>query len=191
MYVKFTPFPAEQEAGDVKELLIVVDYQKDFVDGALGFAGAEALDGPIARRIAEVRAGGGDVIFTMDTHGADYLSTMEGRKLPVVHCVKDTAGWQLYGQVGAALRPGDPVFEKETFPSLDLADWLRERDYGAVELCGLVSHICVLSNAVMVKAALPNAAITVDAGRTASYDPALHQKALDVLEGIHITVTSR
>ena len=94
----------------MKEVLIVVDYQKDFVDGALGFAGAEALDGPIARRIAEVRAGGGDVIFTMDTHGADYLSTMEGRKLPVVHCVKDTAGWQLYGQVGAALRPGDPVF---------------------------------------------------------------------------------
>ena len=175
----------------MKELLIVVDYQKDFVDGALGFDGAEALDGPIARRIAQVRAGGGDVIFTMDTHGADYLSTMEGRKLPVVHCVKDTAGWQLYGQVGAALRPGDPVFEKETFPSLDLADWLRERDYDAVELCGLVSHICVLSNAVMVKAALPNAAITVDARLTASYDPDLHQKALDVLEGIHIAVVNR
>lgn len=175
----------------MKELLIVVDYQKDFVDGALGFAGAEALDGPIAGRIAAVRSGGGDVIFTMDTHGADYADTMEGKKLPVAHCLKDTPGWQLYGQVGASLLPGDPVFEKETFPSLDLADWLRERDYDAVELCGLVSHICVLSNAVMVKAALPNAAITVDARLTASYDPDLHQKALDVLEGIHITVTNR
>ena len=175
----------------MKELLIVVDYQKDFVDGALGFAGAEALDGPIARRIAAVRAGGGDVIFTMDTHGAGYADTMEGKKLPVAHCLKDTPGWQLYGQVGASLLPGDPVFEKETFPSLDLADWLRERDYDTVELCGLVSHICVLSNAVMVKAALPNAAITVDARLTASYDPDLHQKALDVLEGIHITVTDR
>lgn len=191
MKFNFTPFPVEQEAGTVKELLIVVDYQKDFVDGALGFAGAEALDGPIAQRIAQVRAGGGDVIFTMDTHGADYADTMEGKKLPVAHCLKDTPGWQLYGQVGASLLPGDPVFEKETFPSLDLADWLRERDYDAVELCGLVSHICVLSNAVMVKAALPNAAITVDARLTASYDPALHQKALDVLEGIHITVTDR
>lgn len=175
----------------MKRLLLVVDYQKDFVDGALGFAGAEALDGPIARRIAQVRAGGGDVIFTMDTHGADYAHTMEGKKLPVAHCLKDTPGWQLYGQVGASLLPGDPVFEKETFPSLDLADWLRERDYDTVELCGLVSHICVLSNAVMVKAALPNAAITVDARLTASYDPDLHQKALDVLEGIHITVTDR
>lgn len=191
MKFNFTPFPVEQEAGTVKELLIVVDYQKDFVDGALGFAGAEALDDLIAQRIAQVRAGGGDVIFTMDTHGADYADTMEGKKLPVAHCLKDTPGWQLYGQVGASLLPGDPVFEKETFPSLDLADWLRERDYDAVELCGLVSHICVLSNAVMVKAALPNAAITVDARLTASYDPALHQKALDVLEGIHITVTDR
>lgn len=175
----------------MKELLIVVDYQKDFVDGALGFAGAETLDGPIARRIAQCREGGGDVIFTMDTHGEDYLSTMEGSKLPVAHCLKGTPGWQLYGQVGEALRPGDPVFEKETFPSLDLADWLRGRDYDAVELCGLVSHICVLSNAVMVKAALPNARITVDARLTASYDPDLHQKTLDVLEGIHITVTNR
>ncbi len=222
----------------MKELLIVVDYQKDFVDGALGFPGAETLDGPIAARMAQVRAGGGDVIFTMDTHGDDYAATVEGTKLPVPHCRKDTpgwqlygqvgaalrpgdpvfeketfpsldladwlrereydavelcglVGWQLYGQVGAALRPGDPVFEKETFPSLDLADWLREREYDAVELCGLVSHICVLSNAVMVKAALPNAHITVSARRTASYDPDLHQKALDVLEGIHITVTDR
>ena len=175
----------------MKELLIVVDYQKDFVDGALGFAGAEALDGPIAQRMAEVRAGGGDVAFTMDTHGGDYLSTVEGQKLPVAHCLKDTPGWQLYGQVGASRLPGDPVFEKETFPSLDLANWLRGRDYDAVELCGLVSHICVLSNAVMVKAALPNAAITVDARLTASYDPGLHQKALDVLEGIHIPVTHR
>ena len=175
----------------MKELLIVVDYQKDFVDGALGFPGAETLDGPIAARMAQVRAGGGDVIFTMDTHGDDYAATVEGTKLPVPHCQKDTPGWQLYGQVGAALRPGDPVFEKETFPSLDLADWLREREYDAVELCGLVSHICVLSNAVMVKAALPNAHITVSARRTASYDPDLHQKALDVLEGIHITVTDR
>ena len=176
----------------MKEVLIVVDYQKDFVDGALGFAGAEALDGPIARRIAEVRAGGGDVIFTMDTHGADYLSTMEGRKLPVVHCVKDTAGWQLYGQVGAALRPGDPVFEKETFPSLDLADWLRERDYGAVELCGLVSHICVLSNAVMVKAALPNAAVTVDASyhflKSAAVGDTLRAESAEVRAGRSIGV---
>lgn len=175
----------------MKQLLIVVDYQNDFVDGALGFPGASQLDRPISARIAQCRAGGGDVIFTMDTHGEDYQDTMEGKHLPLPHCLKGSEGWQLYGETGRSLQEGDPVFEKETFPSLDLADWLRERDYGSVELCGLVSNICVFSNAVMVKAALPNAEIKVDAGLTASSDPALHEKALDVLGCIHVTVTGR
>ena len=175
----------------MKRLLIVVDYQRDFVEGALGFPGAEALDGPIADRIAAYRAAGDDVAFTLDTHGPDYPATEEGQWLPAAHCLRGSPGWSLYGRTGEARRPEDPVFEKETFPSLALGEWLRERDYGQVELCGLVSHICVLSNAVMVKAALPNAHITVDARLTASYDPALHQKALDVLEGIHIAVTHR
>lgn len=175
----------------MKRLLIVVDYQRDFVEGALGFPGAEALDGPIADRIAAYRAAGNDVAFTLDTHGPDYPATEEGQWLPAAHCLRGSPGWSLYGRTGEARRPEDPVFEKETFPSLALGEWLRERDYGQVELCGLVSHICVLSNAVMVKAALPNAHITVDARLTASYDPALHQKALDVLEGIQIAVLHR
>ena len=175
----------------MKRLLIVVDYQRDFVEGALGFPGAEALDGPIADRIAAYRAAGDDVAFTLDTHGPDYPATEEGQWLPAAHCLRGSPGWSLYGRTGEARRPEDPVFEKETFPSLALGEWLRERDYGQVELCGLVSHICVLSNAVMVKAALPNAHITVDAQLTASYDPALHQKALDVLEGIQIAVLHR
>ncbi|HJC40344.1 MAG TPA: cysteine hydrolase [Candidatus Intestinimonas pullistercoris] len=175
----------------MKRLLIVVDYQRDFVEGALGFPGAEALDGPIADRIAAYRAAGDDVAFTLDTHGPDYPATEEGQWLPAAHCLRGSPGWSLYGRTGEARRPEDPVFEKETFPSLALGEWLRERDYGQVELCGLVSHICVLSNAVMVKAALPNAHITVDARLTASYDPALHQKALDVLEGIQIAVLHR
>ena len=175
----------------MKRLLIVVDYQRDFVEGALGFPGAEALDGPIADRIAAYRAAGDDVAFTLDTHGPDYPATEEGQWLPAAHCLRGSPGWSLYGRTGEARRPEDPVFEKETFPSLALGEWLRERDYGQVELCGLVSHICVLSNAIMVKAALPNAHITVDARLTASYDPALHQKALDVLEGIQIAVLHR
>ena len=175
----------------MKRLLIVVDYQRDFVEGALGFPGAEALDGPIADRIAAYRAAGDDVAFTLDTHGPDYPATEEGQWLPAAHCLRGSPGWSLYGRTGEARRPEDPVFEKETFPSLALGEGLRGRDYGQVGLCGLVSHICVLSNAVMVKAALPNAHITVDARLTASYDPALHQKALDVLEGIQIAVLHR
>ena len=175
----------------MKRLLIVVDYQRDFVEGALGFPGAEALDGPIADRIAAYRAAGDDVAFTLDTHGPDYPATEEGQWLPAAHCLRGSPGWSLYGRTGEARRPEDPVFEKETFPSLALAQWLQGRAYGEVELCGLVSNICVLSNTVMVKAALPDAEIRVDARLTASADPALHEKALDVLEGIHVTVTGR
>lgn len=175
----------------MNRLLIVVDYQNDFVNGALGFPGAEALAGPIARRIAEYRANGDDVIFTFDTHGPDYRNTQEGRKLPVPHCIRDTEGWKLYGPVAEAAGDGDKHFCKPTFPSLELGKYLEQREYDRVELCGLVSNICVLSNAVIAKAALPEAEIVVDANLTASGDPVLHEKALDVLEGIQVTVLNR
>ena len=175
----------------MNRLLIVVDYQVDFVDGTLGFPGAEALAGPIAQRIQEYRENGDDVVFTFDTHDIDYLETQEGRKLPIAHCIRDTEGWDLYGAVAEAAREEDEFFCKPTFPSLELGQWLEECEYAQVELCGLVSHICVLSNAVIAKAALPEAEIVVDAALTASYDPVLHEKALDVLEGLQVTVLNR
>lgn len=176
----------------MKKLLLVVDYQHDFVDGSLGFDGAEQLDGPISSRIARARAEGWDVAFTMDTHSADYLDTQEGRNLPVPHCILNSDGWQLYGQTGEALcKETDMVVCKPSFPSLWLGNWLKQQGYDTVELCGLVSNICVLSNAVIAKAALPEAEIVVDARLTASSDPVLHQKALDVLEGIQVTVLHR
>lgn len=175
----------------MNRLLLVVDYQKDFVDGALGFSGAEKLAGPIAARIADYRSNGDDVAFTFDTHGPDYLDTQEGRRLPVPHCLRGTEGWELFGAVAEAVREEDEFFCKPTFPSLELGAWLEECEYAQVELCGLVSHICVLSNAVIAKAALPEAEIVVDAKLTASYDPVLHEKALDVLEGLQVTVLNR
>ena len=176
----------------MKNLLLVIDYQNDFVDGALGFPGAEALDGPITAKIAAYRAAGDDVAFTLDTHGPGYLDTQEGRKLPVPHCLAGSHGWQLYGATGRALdRDRDTVLEKPAFPSLALGNWLRGRDYGRVELVGLVSYLCVLSNAILVKAALPEAEVVVDAACTAGPDPALHAKALDLMEALQITVTNR
>lgn len=172
-------------------LLIVVDYQKDFVDGALGFPGAEDLAGPIVQRIREYRQQGDDVAFTVDTHGPDYLQTQEGEKLPVPHCIRETEGWYIQEQVAQEVLDSDEIFCKPAFPSLELAQWLEECEYDQVELCGLVSHICVLSNAVMVKAALPQAEVIVDAGLTASPDPLLHEKALDVLEGLQVTILNR
>ncbi len=168
--------------------LIVIDYQKDFVSGVLGFAGAEKYDAPIAARIARAREAGEDVIFTLDTHDKEYMNTKEGQHLPIPHCLADSDGWQLYGKVAESITAADPVFIKPTFGSLELANHLRERGYARVELCGLVSHICVLSNAVLAKAALPEAEIVVDRALTGAADPTMTDKALDVLQGLHITV---
>ncbi len=175
----------------MKKLLIVVDYQNDFVSGSLGFPKAETLEEPICRKIATYRNEGHDVVFTLDTHGGDYLETMEGKKLPVLHCSRSTEGWQLYGKVAALKAPGDIVFEKPTFGSAGLMTYLQENAYDSVELCGLVTNMCVLSNAVIAKTARPDADIIIDASCTASFDDDMHDKALDVLAGIHCTILNR
>ncbi len=173
----------------MKKLLIVVDYQNDFVDGSLGFSGAEALDNRIYQKIFEHKFGGNDVIYTFDTHDINYSKTEEGKNLPVEHCIKGTNGHNLYGKVGSIFDPTlDLYFEKPTFPSLDLANYLKDKDYQEVELCGLVSNICVLSNVIMVKAALPNAHIIVDHKLTSSFDQKLNEETFDILKGIHVEV---
>ncbi|MGI6264857.1 MAG: cysteine hydrolase family protein [Acutalibacteraceae bacterium] len=173
------------------KLLIVVDYQKDFVDGSLGFAGAEKLEQPILDKIAAYRRAGDTVAFTFDTHGEDYLSTQEGRRLPVPHTLKDTAGWALYGKVADARRPEDPCFFKPAFGSAALFDYLREHPFESIELVGLVSSICVISNAVLAKAAQPETPVSVDAGCTAGGDRHLHEAALDVMTELQIDVIRR
>lgn len=171
--------------------LIVVDYQNDFVSGSLGFPGAEKLAAPIVERIRQYRKNGDHVIFTVDTHDPNYMETQEGKNLPIPHCIRETDGWYIEDTVAAAVKDKDEIFCKATFPSLELGQWLEECEYTQVELCGLVSHICVLSNAVIAKAALPEAEIIVDANLTASNDPVLHEKALDILEGLQVTVLNR
>ena len=153
----------------MKRLLLVVDYQKDFVDGALGFPGAEALDGPIAAKIAACRAAGDDVAFTLDTHGPDYLDTQEGRKLPVPHCLEGTDGWQ----IDAALAVEDaPVFDKPGFGSPALIEYLRSLPaLEGVEFIGLCTDICVITNAMMTKGALPEVPLSVRADCCAGVTP--------------------
>ena len=174
----------------MKKLLIVVDYQVDFVSGALGFKGAELLAPVIKEKIENYLKDGNDVIFTLDTHLENYMDTMEGNKLPVPHCLKGSVGWKVVKEIDYLDR-AIKVFEKPTFPSLELGNYLKDKEYEEVELCGLVSNICVLTNAVMVKASLPNAKIVVDAKATDSFDKELQDKCFDVLEGIHIEVINR
>lgn len=168
--------------------LVVVDYQNDFVNGSLGFEGAELLEPLIVERIAEYRRQGGRIIFTFDTHGEDYLETAEGRRLPVKHCIEGTAGHNLYGQVADCLYNDDIVITKGTFGSLELAEFLKGKKYTEVELCGLVTDICVVSNAVIAKAALPESRIVVNGGLCASADRSAHEAALKVLKSIQVDV---
>ena len=173
--------------------LFVIDYQNDFVDGALGFPGAEALDAGIA---AKVRAyGRGHVLFTRDPHFENYLSTREGRLLPVPHCLKGTQGWELYGETAIAVAEvGAPAIDKLVF-GMDISDpaiaAVLPESADEIELVGLVSNICVISNACVLQAKYPEARIIVDAKLTASMDAAMHEKVLDVLEGFQVKVINR
>lgn len=173
----------------MKKLLIVIDFQNDFVNGALGFDGAEKLEMPIYERILYYKNNNYDVIYTFDTHYDNYLETNEGQNLPIRHCIKNTQGHNLYGKVNDLFNKNkDVYFEKPTFPSLELANYLKDKQYDEVELCGLVSNICVLSNVVMVKSALPNSKIIVDKKLTDSFDKDLNSKTFDILKGIYVTV---
>lgn len=172
----------------MKSVLIVVDYQKDFVCGALGFPEAQKIDDAICKAISDMRKGGGDIIFTYDTHGEDYLNTAEGRFLPVPHCIKGSDGWQLYGRTADMVDCNSVGFEKGTFGSMQLAEYLASKGYERVVLVGLVSNICVLSNAVLARAALPEATVEVIADATASNDSDMHNFSLAVLKGLNISI---
>ena len=172
----------------MKKLLIVVDYQKDFVDGSLGFSGAELLDGPIAAKIAAYRAAGDDVVFTLDTHGPDYPATQEGRRLPVPHCIKGTPGWEL---ADAFKELAGTRFEKGTFGSRELAEYVRDGGFSQAEVVGLCTDICVISNALLIKAFCPELPVSVDASCCAGVSPESHENALKAMEMCQIDVVRK
>lgn len=179
----------KEKGGEVlKKALIIVDYQKDFVDGVLGFKEAEALEKPIARRSEQALEEGWDLLFTLDVHDESYPQTIEGKHI-ATHCRRESEGAQLYGAVKAFLPKAKAAFEKQTYGSLELADYLKKQQYEEVELAGVVTDICVLSNAVLVRSTLPQAEITLNRRLVASPDYDKQQKALDIMAGLHINIT--
>lgn len=167
--------------------LVVVDYQNDFVTGTLGSDDAVAIEGSVCGRMSEYIENGDDVFVTKDTHGTDYLRTAEGRLLPVEHCIRGTWGWDLCGRVAElAGRPGCRILEKDTFGCRELMDILR--DYDEIEVCGLVTNICVIANAVIARTANPEARVTVRRDCVASNDRELGEKALDVMRTLQVEV---
>lgn len=173
------------------KVLIVVDMQKDFIDGSLGTKEALAI---VPNVVAKIQQTPPEHIFvTLDTHTPNYLNTCEGRHLPVVHCVKGTLGHTLHPQVADALTaiPADHFVEKPTFGSFALAEQLRNLAGDApleIELVGLCTGICVLSNAMVLKAAFPEAEFSVDAACCACVSPQSHDTALAAMKLCHVTV---
>ena len=175
----------------MKQFLIVVDMQKDFVDGALGTAEAQAIVPAVAEKI---RGFSGEIIVTYDTHEDDYMTTREGRFLPVPHCIRDTEGWQLDAAVAEALSDrAYTVVEKPTFGAVTLPEVVEQLagdEEFTVELIGLCTDICVVSNAMLLKAAFPEADMSVDASCCAGVTPASHQAALTTMSCCQITITN-
>lgn len=171
----------------MNKVLIVVDYQIDFVNGALGFPGAEKIEPNIIALVREFKANGDEVIFTKDTHFDEYLDTEEGKNLPVKHCIKGTEGHELTPNLRKEVE-NCLVIEKYTFPSLELGNILQTKDVGEIHLCGLVSNICVISNAVIAKAAKPNATIFIHKDASGSFDLEMESIAYKVMENLHVKI---
>ncbi len=171
--------------------LIVVDMQNDFIDGSLSTKEARAIVPAAAARIRACRDAGYTVIATMDTHSANYLETREGKHLPVVHCVRGTPGWQLDASVREALQDA-MIVEKPAFGSARLPSLIREANQGGdpalIELLGLCTDICVVSNALLLKAAFPETDFIVRASCCAGVTPEKHEAALEVLRSCQIAV---
>lgn len=173
--------------------LIVVDMQNDFIDGALGSAEAQAIVPNVVARIKEYMAAGEAVLFTRDTHPKEYLETQEGSRLPVPHCIKGTPGWELAPAIQEVFPQWkQAVINKPTFGSVGLGDVLAHiddrGDLEAVELIGLCTDICVISNAMLLKAYFPEVPIAVKADCCAGVTPQSHQNALEAMKMCQIDV---
>lgn len=174
----------------MSKVLIVVDMQNDFVYGCLGTEEARKIVPKVVKKIREFD---GKILYTMDTHGEDYLKTQEGRNLPVEHCIIETEGWEVINEIKSISRmEKDFVFQKGTFGSKQLAETLLEQNQKepirTIELIGVCTDICVISNAILIKAFLPETEVLVDAACCAGVNPDSHKNALKAMAACQIKV---
>lgn len=170
--------------------LIVIDMQKDFTMGVLGNAETAAVVAPVVQKIKEFRVENPDglLIATLDTHTEDYLNTQEGRKLPVKHCIAGTEGWQLEAEVAAALGKRAVLLEKPTFGAVRLPEVIGGAKIDEFQVIGVCTDICVISNAMILKAAYPEATVKVIADCCAGVTPQSHETALQAMTACQIEI---
>ena len=172
----------------MRKMLIVIDMQNDFIDAALGTKEAVAIVDAVKKKIWTYPAR--DIIATMDTHGENYMETQEGKYLPIPHCIKGTKGWEIRPDIAELLK-GAKIYEKPTFGSTALAADLKalsEQEEIELELIGLCTDICVVSNALLLKAAMPEVKISVDPSCCAGVTPEKHMAALETMRSCQIQV---
>ena len=167
-----------------RKLLIAVDLQKDFIDGVLGTREAQSILPAVRERLARARAEGETIVFTRDTHTKDYLKTQEGQNLPMEHCLYQTDGWQ----IADGLLEGERTFNKPAFGSTELAEYVRKEGFEQVELIGVCTDICVISNALILKAVLPQTPIAVRAHCCAGVSVQSHENALEAMRMCQIDI---
>ena len=168
------------------KILTVIDMQNDFVAGVLGTKEAVAVLPNVKKKIDAYIAAGGEVIFTRDTHEENYLETNEGRHLPVPHCVKETEGWKVVKEIDC---PDCEHIDKPTFGYIQWAEQFKDSRVSKIEIIGVCTDICVISNALILKAVLPEIDISVDASCCAGVTPETHRAALTAMKSCQINVT--
>ena len=172
----------------MRDVLIVVDMQKDFIDGALGTAEAVAIVPAVVEKVQNFQ---GDIIFTRDTHFENYMETQEGHNLPVPHCIRGSEGWQICKEL-LPFAEGKPVIDKITFGSMELGSVLQqmheEDEISSITFVGLCTDICVISNVMIAKAFLPEVPIMVDAACCAGVTPDSHNTALDSMRTCQVRI---
>lgn len=172
----------------MKKILVVVDMQNDFINGSLGSDEAQNVVDAVSEKIKEYDVK--NIYVTRDTHTEDYLNTNEGRHLPVIHCIKNSKGWQLNEKIETATE-GAIVIDKTTFASVELADLLKaenNKEALEIELVGLCTDICVISNALLLKTFMPEVSIKVDSSCCAGVTPDSHKMALETMKMCQIDV---
>lgn len=168
------------------KLLIVVDVQNDFVTGSLGTAEAKAVVPNIMKKVEQYRKRDNVIIFTKDTHYDDYLDTLEGQNLPIKHCIKDTEGWEVVRELDAKCSVTEKIYIKDTFGyKWNTLPWIDCHD---IEIVGICTDICVITNALVLKTHYPETQITVDASCCAGTTPERHKAALEVMKSCQINV---